>query len=288
MIKRCLLLERKARSNLNSILKSRDSTFPTKVPSSQSYGFPVVMYGCASWTIKKAEHRRIDVFELRCWRRLEKPVLNIHWKDWRWSWNSNTLATWCKELTHWKRPWCWERLKVGGEGDDRGWNGWMALLTGWTWVWASSGSWWWSGRPGVLQSVGLQRVGHDWGTELSWMRTVPDPCPDCWYWREATAELFLNHPQLPGSKPVLYRIVCIGILSMKNKILLLKRFRSDSCKQYYCYKEFQKLESISSVFCLITFRDTVFFSVLRWCSNMLSAWFFFIDSIRIHLPLFLS
>ena len=98
------------------------------------------------------------------WR---KPVLNSLWKDWCWSWNSNILATWCKELTHWKRPWCWERLKVGGEGDDRGWDGWMASPTQWTWVWISSGSWWWTGRPGVLQSMGLQRVGHDWVTELN-------------------------------------------------------------------------------------------------------------------------
>ena len=70
-----------------------------------------------------------------------KSVLNIHWKDWCWSWNSNTLATWCEELTHLKRPWCWERLKPGGEGDDRGWDGWMASATWWTRVWASSGSW---------------------------------------------------------------------------------------------------------------------------------------------------
>ena len=83
--------------------------------------------------------------------------------------NSNTLATWCKELIHWKRLWCWERLKAGGEGDDRGWGGWMVSLTRWTWVWASSGSWWWTGKPGVLQSMGLQRVGHDWVTELSWV-----------------------------------------------------------------------------------------------------------------------
>ena len=98
-----------------------------------------------------------------------KSVLNIHSKDWCWSWNSNTLATWCKELTPWKRPWCWERLKAGGEVDDRGWDGWIASLTRWTWVWASFGSWWWTGRPGVLQFMGLQRVGHDWATELSWI-----------------------------------------------------------------------------------------------------------------------
>ena len=71
------------------------------------------------------------------------------------------------QLTHWKRPWCWERLKAGGEGDDRGWDGWMASLTQRTWVWVNSGSWWRTGRPGVLQSMGLQRVGHDWATELN-------------------------------------------------------------------------------------------------------------------------
>ena len=85
-----------------------------------------------------------------------------HWKDWCWSWNSNILATWCEELTHLKRPWCWERLEAGGEGDDRGWDGWMALPTQWTWVLVNSGGWWWTGRPGLLQSMGSQRVGHDW------------------------------------------------------------------------------------------------------------------------------
>ena len=94
--------------------------------------------------------------------------LNIHCKDWFWSWNSSTLATWCEELTQWKRPWCWERLRVGGEGDDRGWDGCMASLTQWTWVWVDSRSWWWTGRPGVVQLMGSQRVGHDWATELNW------------------------------------------------------------------------------------------------------------------------
>ena len=87
---------------------------------------------------------------------------------WCWSWNSDTLATWCEELTHLKRPWCWERLKAGGKGDDRGWDDWIASLTRWTWVWANSGSWWWTGRPGVLQSMGSQRVGHDWEIQLNW------------------------------------------------------------------------------------------------------------------------
>ena len=92
---------------------------------------------------------------------------NIHWKDWCWSWNSSTLATWCEELTHLKRPRYWERLK-GREGDNRGWEGWMASPTRWTWVSVNSGIWWWTGRPGMLQSMGSQRVGHDWATELNW------------------------------------------------------------------------------------------------------------------------
>ena len=78
------------------------------------------------------------------------------------------LPTSCEELTHWKRLWCWERLGAGGEGNDRGWAGWMASLTRWMWVWVNSGSWWWTGRPGVLQFMELQRVGHDWATELNW------------------------------------------------------------------------------------------------------------------------
>ena len=89
-------------------------------------------------------------------------------KDWCWSWNSNTLATWCEELTHLKRPWFWERLRAGGEGDDRGWDVWMAWLTQRRWVWVNSGGWWWTRRPGVLWSMESQRVGHGWETELNW------------------------------------------------------------------------------------------------------------------------
>ena len=94
-----------------------------------------------------------------------KSVLNIHWKDWCWSWKLQYLATWCEELTHWKRPWGWERLKAGGEGDDRGWDGWMASPARKTWVWVNSGSWWWTGKPGMLQSTGSQRVRHKLATE---------------------------------------------------------------------------------------------------------------------------
>ena len=156
------------------ILKSRDITLPTKVHLVKAMIFPVVMYRYESWTIKKAKLWRIDAFELWCWRRLLKvlstarSVLGVLGKDWFWSWNSNTLATWYEELTHLKSPWCWERLKAGGEGDDRGRDGWMASPTQWTWVWVNSGSWWWTGRPGVLQSMGSQRVGHDWATKLNW------------------------------------------------------------------------------------------------------------------------
>ena len=175
-------------TKLDSILKSRDITLPTKFCLVKAMVFPVVMHGCESWTVKKAEHRRIDAFELWCWRRLwrvpwtarrsnqsilRRSVLSVLWKDWCWSWNSNTLATWCEELILWKRPWCWKRLKAGGEGDNRGWDGWMASPAWWTWVWVSYRSWWWTRKPGVLQSMGLQRVRHDWVTELNWKQHCP-------------------------------------------------------------------------------------------------------------------
>ena len=118
---------------------------------------------------------------VRCLRNCScvKKVTMIPWHkcgsltcwDWCWSWNSNTLATWCKELPHLKRPWCWERLRAGGEGDDRGWDRWMASPTQWTWVWVDSWRWWWTGSPGVLQFKGLQRVGHYGATELNWAIT---------------------------------------------------------------------------------------------------------------------
>ena len=101
---------------------------------------------------------------------MESPrsVLGVYWKDWGWSWNSNTLTTSCEELTHWKRPWCWEGLGAGGKVDDRGWDGWMASPTWWAWVWVNSRSWWWTGRPGVLWFMGSQRVRYNWATELNW------------------------------------------------------------------------------------------------------------------------
>ena len=181
-IKRRLLLGRKLITNLDRILKSRDITLPTKVHLVKSTVFPGVMYGCESWTIKKDERRRIDAFELWCWRRL----LRVPWTARRSNQSIlKEISPGCsleglmsklklqyfghlmRRVDHWKWPWCWERLRAGGEGDDRGWDGWMASLTWWTWVWASSGNWWWTGKPGVLQSMESQRVGHNWATELT-------------------------------------------------------------------------------------------------------------------------
>ena len=143
------------------------------------------MSGCESWTIKKAEHQRIDAFELWCWRRLmrvpwtaRRSNQSIHPKgnqSWIFMGRTDVEAEapilWPFDVKNWligKRPWCWVRLRVGREGDDRGWDGWMASPTWWTWVWARSGCWWWAGKPGVLQSMGLQRIRHNWETELNW------------------------------------------------------------------------------------------------------------------------
>ena len=143
--------------------------------------FPVVMYGYESWTVKKAECQKIDVFELLCWRRLLRDPwtarrsnqsilkeispgcsldglmlkLKLHY-----------LATSCEELTHWKRPWCWERVRAGGEGDDGGWDGWMASLTQWTWVWVDTGSWWHQGGLACCGSWGCKELNTtEW---LNW------------------------------------------------------------------------------------------------------------------------
>ena len=134
------------------------------------------------WTVvlEKTLERPLDCKEIQPVHPKGDQFLNVHWKDWCWSWNSNPLATWCEELTHLKRPWCWERLKARGEGDDRGWDGWMASVTQWTWVWVNSRSWWWTGRPGVLQSMGSQGVGHDWATGLNWTSSFPATPMSVW------------------------------------------------------------------------------------------------------------
>ena len=124
-------------TNLDSVLKSRDITLLTKVHIIKAMVFPIV---------------------------------SVHWKVWCWCWNSNTLATGCEGLIHLKRLWSWERLRAGGEGDNRDWDDWVASLTHWTWVWVNSGSWWWTGRPGVLHTMGWQSRTRlsDW-TELHWL-----------------------------------------------------------------------------------------------------------------------
>ena len=181
-IKRRLLLGRKVMNNLDSILKSRHY-FVNKGPSSQGYGF-----SSGHVWMWELDHKEIWAPKNWCFctvvleKTLESPldckeIQPVHSKgDQPWMFigrtdveaETNTLATWCEELTHWKRPWCWERLRAGGEGDDRGWDDWMALPTQWTWVGVDSRCWWWTGRPGVLEFMGSQRVRHDWATELNW------------------------------------------------------------------------------------------------------------------------
>ena len=156
-------------------IKKQRLHFADKGPYSQSYDFSgshVWMWeldheeGWALkkcfWTmvLKKTLESPLDCKEIKpvnC----KESLLNFRWQDWCWSWSSNTLATRCEELTHWKRPWCWERLKAGGEGGNRGWDGWMASLTQWTWVWANSGRWWRIEKPAMLQSMGSQRIGYN-------------------------------------------------------------------------------------------------------------------------------
>ena len=173
-------------TNLDSILKSRDITLPTKV-----HLFNVRVYSSShvwmweldykeSWTLKNW-----CVWTVVLEKTLESPldckeIQPVHFegdKSWvfigRTDAEAETPIPWLphgglNELTHWKRSWCLEGLGSGGEGDDRGWDGWMASLTQWTWVWVNSRSWWWTGRPGVLWFMGSPRVGHDWATELHW------------------------------------------------------------------------------------------------------------------------
>ena len=166
-IKRRLLLGRRVMTNIDSSWKSRDQSFANKGPSGQSYGFSSSHVQMWELDYKESWVPKNWCFWTVVLEKTQKSVLNIHWKDWCRSWSSNTLATWCEELTHLKRPWCRERLKMGGEGDHRGWDVWMASPTRRTWIWVGSRSWWWTGKPDVLQSMGLQRVGHDWATELN-------------------------------------------------------------------------------------------------------------------------
>ena len=172
-------------TNLDSLLKKQRCYFAKKGLSSQSYGFSNshvwmldykenwVLKNWCFWTVvlEKTLESPLD-------RKAMQPVsptgnqYEYALERLCWSWNPNTLATWLEELTHLKRPWCLERLKARGVGDDRGWDGWMTLLTQWTWVWVNSGSRWWTGRPGMLQSMWSERIGHNWATELNYSKEV--------------------------------------------------------------------------------------------------------------------
>ena len=181
-IKRRLLHGRKVMTNLESILKSRDITLPTKVRLVKAMVFPVVMYGCESWTIKKAERWRIDAFELWCWRRLSR----VPWTARRsnlsilkeigpeYSLEGLMLKLKLQYFGHllgradsFEKTLMLGKIEGGRREDNRGWDGWMASPTRRTWVWVNSESWWWTGSPGVLQSMGSQRVEHNWVTELN-------------------------------------------------------------------------------------------------------------------------
>ena len=182
-------LKEKLWPNLDSILKSRDIFLPTKVHLVRAMVFPVVFYGCESWTIKKAEHRRIDAFELWCWRRL-------FWVPWTARRSNQSIQ---KEISpeysleelmlklkllfqvayfgyllqrtdSLEKTLMLGKIEGGRRRGNREWDGWMASRTQWTWIWTSFGSWWWTGKPGMLQSMGLQRVGYNWATELDWWK----------------------------------------------------------------------------------------------------------------------
>ena len=170
-------------TNLDIILKSRDITLPTKVCLVKAMFFSIVMYGCESWTIKKAECRRIGAFELWCWRRLLRVPWSarksnlVHPKG-NQSWifigstdaEAETPILWppdAKSWLFWKDPDAGKDWGQEEKGTIRGWDSWMASLTQWTWVWVNSGSWWWTGRRGVLRFMRSQSVGHDWVTELT-------------------------------------------------------------------------------------------------------------------------
>ena len=175
-IKRCLLLGRKTMTNLDRTLKSRGITLPTKVHLVKAVVFPVVMYDCESWTIKKVEHRRIDAFELWCWRRLLRSSQSILKEiSPEYSLEGLMLKLKLQYFGHlmWRTD-SFEKTLILGKiesGRKREWlrMRWLDSITDsmMTWVWASSGCWWWTGKPGMLLSTGSQTVGHDCVTELN-------------------------------------------------------------------------------------------------------------------------
>ena len=180
-------------------IKKQRHYFVDKGQSSESYGFSSSIWmweldykeswvpkNWCFWTavLEKILESPLDCKEIKLVHPKGNQSMNENqWED--WCWNSNTLATWCEELTRWKRPWCWEWLKAGGEEDDRGWDGWMASLTRWTWVWPESRRWWRTGKTSMLQSMGLQRVRHDWATEQQQIL-----CADIWEPLDQRLKLF--------------------------------------------------------------------------------------------------
>ena len=155
----------------------------------------VILAQVSIWNVTKLEHKCLSgmwqIWQMQQDKKNTKSasVLGVHRRDWCWSWNSNTLATWCEELTHLKRLWCRERLMAGGEGDDRGWDGWMASPTQWTWVWVDSGSWWWTERPGVHGVAKSQTWLNIW-TELK-----------KWNSHSQTLRLYTENPKASTEKP---------------------------------------------------------------------------------------
>ena len=163
---------------LDSILKGRNITLPTKVRIVKDMVFPIVTYGHENWT--RELDRRIGAFELWCWRRLLRVPCTVMSSNQSILKEINSkysleglmlklqyFGHLMQKLTLWKRPWCWEWSKVGGEGINRRWDDWMASPTQWTWVWIGSECWWWTRKPGMLQSMGSQRVRHNWVSELN-------------------------------------------------------------------------------------------------------------------------
>ena len=179
-LKRCLLPGRKFTTNLDSIFKKQRHHSANKGLYIKAMVFPVVMYKCESWAIKKAEYWRIYTCKLWRWRRLLRvpwtarisnnsilkeinPEFSLEWLMLKLKLQYFGHLMW--RLTHWKRPWCWERLRAGREGVDREWDGWMASPTQWTWGWANSGRQWRTGKPGMLHFMGLQKTGHNLATK---------------------------------------------------------------------------------------------------------------------------
>ena len=237
-------------TNLDSTLKS---TLSTNIHLVKAMVFPVVLYGCESWTIKKAEHQRIYAFELWCWKRL----LRVPWTA-RIS-NQSIL----KELSpgcslvglllklklqyfgHLKRKAdSFEKtLMLGktegrGEGDDRGWDSWMASPTRWTWVWVDSGNWWWTGRPGMLWFMGSKRVGHDWATELNWTETTTVHPKWCRSW---VSQLALKVSESKHFK--LYRVHSISANSLGSNMFVYNP--SAVSKSFLFHQLLQKPMTIS-------------------------------------------